>query len=238
MSLSDTRTVVSPVRSDNLTGALCLLVSGLLALTLSITDWVHAEDLYSGEYDAAINMVIGDDPAEAMSAAPLFVELLAHESIAVLTDQKLGQTERRERLRQIFYRSFATTDIAHAVLGRYWFMATEDEKGEFMDVLGRYVATTVLDNFSSGQFEIFSTSQVDGPGRGGAVYGVETVLSADSYSAQVVWTIGIVDGEPKVLDLVIAGNSFLLSQRDRFASILRRNDGSVAALIEAIRPAS
>lgn len=213
-----------------------ILATGALAVALGAPGPALGDALPGGDQDTTSTNFVAESHLDAIIAAPRFVEFLAHDSMVALTDLTLAPIERREHMRQIFYRSFATTNIARAVLGRYWFTATDAEKDEFLDVLGRYVAVVVVDNFSNGRFVIFSTSQAERPGRDEAFYDVATVLTSDSFSSPVVWTIEIVDGELKVLDLVISGQSFIMGQRDRFARILRRNDGSMAALIEAIRP--
>ena len=174
--------------------------------------------------------------AQGLEKAPTFIKVLTQSGVSALTDITLPPSERREQVRQTFLDSFATQSIARIVLGRYWFGASAEDKLRFVDVLGYYVADNVTDNFPQGRFEIFDTAKIDGPNPAVPRYEVVTVLVADTFSSRIIWTIDVIDDQPKVFDLKIDGSSFLQSQKDKFALILQRNNGSIPDLIESIQP--
>lgn len=164
-----------------------------------------------------------------LDAALLFVELLTRRGMAALTDHALGPVERQEALRQVFQNSFATSDIARLVLGRYWRGASEQEKYLFGENLANVAADTLVQNFPAGEFKIFDAREVEGPSNGLQSIEVKTVFVAESVSSLVFWTVRNVDGEIKALDIVIGNHSFLLAQKRNFEQSIQRNGGSMDA---------
>ncbi len=62
-----------------------------------------------------------------------------------------------------------------------------------------------------------------------------TVERPNNPPTQVDWIISEASGNPKIVDVVAEGTSLRLTQRSDYASYLHQNNGSVAALIEAMR---
>ncbi|MCZ6604823.1 MAG: ABC transporter substrate-binding protein [Alphaproteobacteria bacterium] len=212
--------------------AAAAIASGTMASSVANTAVLIAED---GEINR-LSAVDADSGELGLVAAPRFVEVLTRHGMSSLGDPSVDRNVRRAQMRDLFYQSFATQKIARVVLGRHWFAASSQERQDFMDVLGGYIADVVIRNLADGNFKIFGTVEFDRPETGTKVYDVNTVLVSEGSSTQIIWSIELIDGEPKVRDLIIEGQSFLLAQRNNFEHILRRNSGSMTALIEAIRP--
>ncbi len=169
--------------------------------------------------------------------APQFIQVLTAQGVTALTDASLEPLERRAAMRDTFTTSFATEAIARLTLGRHWITASDEEKEHFIVALTEFVASTVVDNLpTTGHFEIFATNEIDSPESENRRFEVNTVLVTDHFSSPIIWTIDVIEGQPKVLDLAINNKSFLQSQKTEFATILRRNGGSIEDLIAQITP--
>ena len=168
---------------------------------------------------------------DAVDKAPLFIETLIGEGIVTLIDQSRDRQERRELFRETFRRSFATRELGRLIIGRHWNSASDEEKLGFLEALGGIIADTLLLNFPGGQFEILDAeATVDAP-QGAQRIIVNTTFISENFSVPVPWTVVVIDGELKVLDIVVFSSSYLLTRKDEFAETLRRNGGSLAALI-------
>lgn len=174
-------------------------------------------------------------PEDPTNVAPLFVEIVIDGGIDALTGTRRNRAESQEIFRQIFREFFATENIGQLVLGPLWLTATETQRERFLDALGIYLGNRVIDRVPNGQFFVRDAVLTGRSPLGAPSAEVITVFVGQNFSARVPWTVSIVDGELKVLDIRFAGNSFLLDQRNTFERVLRRNGNSLDDLIAEIQ---
>jgi len=49
------------------------------------------------------------------------------------------------------------------------------------------------------------------------------------------WRVSEVGGHPRIVDVIAEGTSLRLTQRSEYSSVIQRNNGSIAALLQAMR---
>ena len=129
--------------------------------------------------------------------------------------------------------------IGRFTLGRYWSQASAEERTEFVKLLGTRIARllmTQVRRYAGGEIHINRVVEINTK-RQDVVDAlvVSQISRPDGKSREVLWRLRETDEGPRIIDLVISGVSMVAAQRDEFAAVIRRNNGSVSVLIEQMR---
>ncbi len=173
-------------------------------------------------------------PAKAVANpddAAAFVKTLGESAIAVLTDPKADAAERRRRYRELLDNGFAVKTIARFVLGRYWRIATPDQRDEYLRLFREFVLETYtsrLDNYAGEEFKVTGAQPLD---EKDTIVTTE-IVSGDGPPIRVDYRVRKRKGEYKIVDVVVEGVSLITTQRQEFASIVNRDgiEGLIALL--------
>jgi phospholipid transport system substrate-binding protein len=163
-----------------------------------------------------------------------FVTDLASRAVSELTTGDLAMPERVSRFRGMLTEAFDVPLIGRFVLGRYWRIATEDEKSEYLKLFEAYIVQTYVQRFNdfagaqlrvlqtrSGQDgEVIATLDAALPGKPAAKFDVRLRREANTF---------------KIFDVVVEGISMSVTQRDDFAAVIQRNGGKVEGLLASLR---
>ena len=170
----------------------------------------------------------GMDPAA-------FVQDLGDQAIDTLTGPDVTPAIRAERFRTLLAQNFDVPAIGKTVLGRYWKVATEAERTEYLALFENFLVANYAKRFAeySGQkFELRGTRP-----EGGDNLTVQTLVKQPSGGepARLDWLVRP-DGDAfKILDLKIEGISMTETHRSEFASVIQSKGGKVAGLIAALQ---
>lgn len=160
-----------------------------------------------------------------------FVRKLGDEVVAVLKDQSRDLASRREALRAVFLASFDSKAIARFVLGRYWRVATEAQKARYLSVFPTYVADIYagqLSKYSGEEFVVLRERQIDTS----RVYVDTEIRRPDRVPLKVDFRVHRTEDGFRTFDVFVEGISLLITKRDEFATVIRRNglDGLLTLL--------
>ncbi len=194
-----------------------LFVTGFISLTASITSPANAQE--------------GTDPEQAR----LFIEDLAGKAMDVLNDTSLSQDDREVEFRRLLEEGFYITYIRRLVLGHHYQRATEEQREEYNRIFPEYIIRlyaqrltefgdekfTVTDALPSGKRDVIVNSNITRPQ--GAPIGAS-------------WRVRNVNGEMKIVDIVVAGMSQVINQKKQFSSIIPRE--GFEGLLEKLRSAT
>ena len=172
--------------------------------------------------------------AQSTAEAAKFVQGLGDRAILELTDQKISDAERVNRMRALLTQSFDKEAIARFVLGTYWNRASESEQTEFITLYETLVSYTYAGLFKKYSGEIFQVlrareldgdtvvySQINQPG-GGQPIPIEILVRPASSQFRAV-------------DIKVEGISMPLTHRKEYASVIQRNQGQVGGLLKILR---
>jgi phospholipid transport system substrate-binding protein len=166
--------------------------------------------------------------------AEQFIGTLAQRGIASLTGRDTNEAERARRFRQLLAQNFDIPTIARFVIGRYWRVATEPERQEYMNLFGEMLVGMYASRFADYQGEqIRTTSSRATPE--GDVFVVSELARPGNQPARVEWVLRRDGGSFKIVDVRVEGVSMAVTQRDEFGSIIQRGGGQVSALLQAMR---
>lgn len=170
------------------------------------------------------------NPAQATQ----FIRSTGEEMVAIINDPSLSRTERRNRAQAILRRTVDIEGVGRFVTGRFWRTATPPQQREYLDVFDELLLRNLAARFGELQGISF---RMQGSGVQAAEDAMVTTVveRPNAASAMLQWRVGLVDGAPKIVDLVAEGTSLRLTTRSDYGSVLQRSNGSFPGLIDQLK---
>jgi phospholipid transport system substrate-binding protein len=172
-------------------------------------------------------------PAAAAADPAALISSLGSRALEVL-GKNATQSQRVARFRELLREDFDVPGIARFVLGRYWNIASEDQRAEFVKLFEDYVAlayATRLAEYAGETFKV-TGSRLDGDG---AIVTSRILRPAGAAPIKVDWRLTGRNGIYKIADVSVDGISMAVTQRSEFASVIQHHGGQVQGLIAMLR---
>jgi phospholipid transport system substrate-binding protein len=171
-------------------------------------------------------MLAGGAKGVAAADPALFIRDLGDRAIEVL-----GTTMavRQERFRQLFEQDFDIARCAKLALGRYWRIATPEQRQEFVKLYEDYIIVGYSYRLASLSGEVFKVLGSRTTPEGFAVRS-EVRGAHDATAVTVDWLLVPSGDSFRVTDVVVEGISMAITQRSEFASVIARNGGQLDRL--------
>ena len=175
-------------------------------------------------------------PAAQASADPgAFIGEVSRKAITELAPAAQATDDQRAaKLKPLLERYFDMPSIARYILGSYWRRATLEERTEFTAVLTDFLALSYGKRFASYTGHEMDIGRVRDEGEGRSVV-FSIVKLPNGEPARVDWTVDRAGDGYKISDVKVEGLSLADTHRQEFASVISKNGGSVAALIELLK---
>ena len=172
---------------------------------------------------------------DAGSRASQFIEGLADKAIGALTEENVPRDKRIGRFRELLKEHFAVATIGRWVLGRYWNRASEAEREEYLELFEDLIVVSYVDRFTTYSGESLKVDK-SVPATGNDLLVVTSITRPDATeSVEVSWRVREHGGSFKIVDVIVAGVSMGQTQRSEFASVIRRNGGTIRGLLDKLR---
>jgi phospholipid transport system substrate-binding protein len=145
----------------------------------------------------------------------------------------VAPAQRNAQMRQLFAEYFDVGHIAAFALGRYRAIATPQQQEEFYRLYEQYtvaVYTSQLARIGAAPVRLTGTRP-----HGKEIIVSSEIVRPDGNPIQVDWYLVNRHGKLKISDMVIAGNSMKLGQRNEFAQWIQSNGGRFDALLAVMR---
>ncbi len=183
-------------------------------------------------------VLVGPWAAPETRAAPAdagsFVSNLGERAIRELTPKDISDAERVKRMRALLAEAFDVKAISKFVLGIYWRRTTEDQRAEFLKLYKTVVSHSYAGLFKKYTGETFEViRQVSVAGGGSIVYGRINRMNGPPVAVEL--QVVKASDNYKAVDIKFEGVSMPLTHRKEYYSIIRRNRGSVAGLLNVLR---
>ncbi len=172
-------------------------------------------------------------PAAAAADPAAVISNLGSRALEVL-GKDASQSQRVARFRELLREDFAVPEIARFVLGRYWNVATEEQRAEFLKLFEEYIAlaySTRLAEYTGETFKVTGSR----PDAEGAIVSSQILRPAGAAPVKVDWRLIGRNGAYKISDVSVDGISMAVTQRSEFASVIQHNGGQVQGLITMLR---
>ena len=179
--------------------------------------------------------VAGLAVARAAMDPAAFVQDLGDQAIDTLTGPDVTPAIRAERFRSLLAQNFDVPAIGKTVLGRYWKVATDEERGEYLKLFEDFLVANYAKRFAEYTGQKFKVRGVRS--EGGDLMTVQTLIQTPDGGepARLDWLMRDAGSAYKILDLKIEGISMAETHRSEFASVIQSKGGKVAGLIEALK---
>jgi len=171
---------------------------------------------------------LGANPAKS------FVAEMGNKAFASLSAKGLSRYEHKIRFRALLSNAFDMPQIARFTLGRYWRIASNEEKTEFTDLFVRFFVQAYSNRFKDLGGKKFVVTQSRAISASQSLVLSEIIIPGKP-SIKVNWRVTSKGRQYKVVDVVVEGISMSVTQRDEFVSVIRQTGGKVSGLIRALR---
>jgi phospholipid transport system substrate-binding protein len=175
------------------------------------------------------------DEALAEDASRYIVEL-SETAIAQLSPEDISAAERAERARQLLEENFAGRDLARFVLGRYWRVASEEQRERFMTLLREVALTRFLPTFQHMSMDQVTIERaIADPQAKGVARVITRVDVPDRAPVKLAWRVRPTDGGGfQIVDIMAEGVSMAITLRSEYSSVIEQNGGQVEALLSRL----
>ncbi len=189
--------------------------------------------LFMTVFLAFTSMAHADDNKQ-VEEAKAYVENVAQQALDIINDPNIDTEKARVKFQKIMNQSFDIKTIARFTLGRYWRVATAEQKKEYTslikDVILNKYADRLLD-YSGDSFEITGGRSIN---KTDSVVTMKVKPKGQS-EAIFAWRVRHENNRSKIIDLAVEGVSMSVTHRSDFSAVIQRNGGNVQALIDALK---
>lgn len=166
-----------------------------------------------------------------------FVATLGESAIGLLADQNISEETRVERFYGLLQEGFDFPLIGRFVLGIHWRRATDEQRSEYSVLFEQHLVNTYASRLGSyGGETLRIKGERSDPNR-------DTIVSSEIIQKRgprikVDWRVRGSAGAYKVVDVIVEGISLVITQRDEFSSVIRREGHGVEGLLAQLRDRS
>lgn len=166
-----------------------------------------------------------------------FVATLGESAIGLLADQNINEETRVERFYGLLQEGFDFPLIGRFVLGIHWRRATDQQRSEYSVLFEQHLVNTYASRLGSyGGETLRIKGERSDPNR-------DTIVSSEIIQKRgprikVDWRVRGSAGTYKVVDVIVEGISLVITQRDEFSSVIRREGHGVEGLLAQLRDRS
>ena len=170
--------------------------------------------------------------AQTADKAAAFVKSTGDRLVAVVNGPG-SASAKRTQMTQIINADVDVDGIARFCLGRYWRQATPEQQKQYIALFHEVLVTNITAKLGEYQGVSFTMGR-SRPQDDLAVVST-TVVRPNNAPTAVDWIISDPTTAPKIVDVVAEGTSLRLTQRQDYGSYLMHNNGSIDALIAAMK---
>lgn len=173
----------------------------------------------------------GTDPEQAR----LFIEDLAAKAMDVLNNSNLSQEDRENEFRALLEEGFYITYIRRLVLGHHYQRATEEQRDEYNRLFPEYIIRLYAQRLTEFGDEKFTVTDAQPSGKRDVIVN-SNITRPQGAPIGASWRVRNVNGEMKIVDIVVAGMSQVINQKKQFSSIIPRE--GFEGLLQKLRSAT
>jgi len=165
-------------------------------------------------------------------AAKTFIAQAGQQLVGVVNSDA-SASQKANQLTQLVDQDVAVDQVADYVLGRYQNVVTPAQHSQYLALFHQLLAYNITYQIRAYQGVTFAVN-------GSSVMGNDTVVDTTvarpgQAPADVGWAVDEVDGGPKIVDVIVAGTSLRITERNDYASVVTSNGGQISALLSAMQ---
>lgn len=181
---------------------------------------------------------LGALPARAqqmdINRATAFVDKAGQDLVNAINDQRLNQSQRRDKVANILRNAIDIEGTGRFILGRYVRQASPAELQDYLKLFDEIIIRNLSSRFGEYRGVKFSLGRSQQRTEEDALVSTQ-VERPNTPAFTLDWRVAEINGQPKVVDVIAEGTSLRLTTRSEYAAVIQRNGGRVAALLDAMR---
>ena len=164
-----------------------------------------------------------------------FIQQMGNEVIGYLKNSGMPDAERKARLKQVLQTRFDVATISRFALGKYWKQLTPAQQQEYQTLFADMVVSMYAERFStySGQeFKVHETVPAEND-----MLVKSSIIDPEGEKKDIAvdWRVRTKDGQMQIVDVTIENVSMIITQRSEFDSLIQREGGNAAVILDHLR---
>jgi phospholipid transport system substrate-binding protein len=184
---------------------------------------------------AALPILVASPLASAQvaaDAAKTFIDQSGQQLVTIV-NSNASESQKADQLRQLVDQIVAVDQVGDYVLGRYRNVITPDQHSQYLALFHQLLSYNIT-------YQIKAYEGVTFVVNGASVMGNDTVVDTTitrpgQAPVDVGWAVDQVGGRPKIVDVIVAGTSLRITERNDYASVVTSNGGQISALLTAMQ---
>ena len=182
----------------------------------------------------AVFFLASNSPPAVAASAEDFVRTAGERAFTSLAAD-ISSEQRVQRFREILRDSFDLKTIARFTLGRYWRVASAEQRNEYRRLFEEFLVQAYANRFSDLGGKRFRVSRSRAINERDELVLSEVLIEQGRPPVRVGWRVRSKDDDLRIIDVMVEGVSMSVTQRDEFAAVIRSNGGRVEGLLTALR---
>lgn len=174
------------------------------------------------------------EPETSTADPAAFLRAFSSEAIGVLADSGLTEQQRATAFRRLFRTGFDVDVISRFVLGRYWRVATAQERREYRGLFEDFILESYRRRLNGYSGETLTVGAVRPLGDSGVMVSSQ-IRRPEAPPIKVDWRLRNKAGAWRIIDIEVEGVSLAVTQRSEFSTVITNAGGRVESLLEKLR---
>ncbi len=163
-----------------------------------------------------------------------FIKDIAERGIGFISNKELSEENRKKEFCKMLEESFDMKTIARFALGKYWRIATKEQKKEYLNLFKNMIVNVYSRRFGNYDGEKFEVISSRAQGTSDAIVS-SRIIPKSGAPIPVDWRVRRKNNRFVVIDIIVAGVSMVLTQRSDFSAVIQRGGGKIDVLLEHLR---
>ena len=144
-----------------------------------------------------------------------------------------AENENYEKYKYFINKNFAIKSIAYGLIGENIInKSSKNDLSLYLDVFTDYLIKTIYKLADSNSSSSIILKDVDIKDN---IYIVKSIISDKKSSANLYWKVIDTGSSFKIIDVIVENTSYFVTKKSEFNKLLRKNRGSLEALIIEIQ---
>ena len=157
----------------------------------------------------------------------------SNQFLEIINNNEGTENENYENYKYFINKNFAIKSIAYGLIGENIInKSSENELSLYLDVFTDYLIKTIYKLANSNSSSSIILKDVDIKDN---IYIVKSIISDKKSSANLYWKVIDTGSSFKIIDVIVENTSYFVTKKSEFNKILRKNKGSLEALILEIK---
>ena len=157
----------------------------------------------------------------------------SNQFLEIINNNEGTENENYENYKYFINKNFAIKSIAYGLIGENIInKSSKNELSLYLDVFTDYLIKTIYKLANSNSSSSIILKDVDIKDN---IYIVKSIISDKKSSANLYWKVIDTGSSFKIIDVIVENTSYFVTKKSEFNKILRKNRGSLEALITEIQ---